>query len=108
MTLNGLSKNYIATALGIAPRTVTNDRKAVRMALRHHIDIDSLEELLLQVLHKFDINWGKTNKIIYNSSNDYVKLRAINLQLKLFDKKFETLRTLGFITTKYEKGFLKK
>ena len=66
----------------------------------------NLEELDLSVFeNEFDLNWRKTNKIIYNSSNDYIKLRAINLQLKHMDKKIEMLRTLGFVTTKYEKKF---
>jgi DNA-binding CsgD family transcriptional regulator len=108
MTLKEHSKNYIATFLGVSPRTVTNDRKAIRIALRPYINVDSLQETLLQVFHEFDLNWRKTNRIIYNSSNDYTKLRALNMQQKIIEKKIDILRTLGFITTKYEKDFFEQ
>ena len=105
LTLKGFSKKQIAVFLHVSPRTITNDRKAIRIALRPHINIDSLQEELLRIFHEFDLNWRKTNTILHNSTNDYVKLRAIRLQLKHVDKKIEMIRTLGFVTTPYEKSF---
>ena len=108
MTLKGHSKNYIATVLGVAPRTITNDRKAIRTALRPHIDINALQEVLLQVLREFESNWHKINKIYYDSPNVCLKLHALRMQDAQMRRQVGILRTLGFIATESEKSFLKQ
>ena len=103
LAIEGFSTQEIARLLKVSLRTIQYDTKKISREIFDDLRKDSVERILAQFLLKYDSIYKEARKTYRETTNDNVKIGALNLMQKHEEAKIRILQSLGFLDSAPEK-----
>ncbi len=97
LVLEGLYTKEIARTLQVPVRTVERDRQKLREEIIGELAKKPLDKVLFEFLMRYDGIYRDARKTYRDTSNDNVKIGALNLMQKHEEAKIRILQSLGVL-----------
>ena len=106
LVLEGLYSKEISRTLQVPVRTIERDRQKLREEIVGELAKKPLDKVLFEFLMRYDGIYRDARKTYRDTSNDNVKIGALNLMQKHEEAKIKILQSLGVLEKAAEKVHL--